>query len=115
MATPETTKECEIVADTLLERISSQKGKEKLDLSLCNMSRIPLHDIMENYGSPHYLDLSYNIIRYISPHFSIEFAKLTMLDLSRNELRKLPDNFGNLKQLVYLDIHRNKVSFNTKY
>lgn len=36
-------------------------------------------------------------------------SSLRTLDLSRNQLKRLPDNFGELDQLVFLDIHQNKV------
>lgn len=47
-------------------------------------------------------------------YFQKTFAKLThivKLDLSRNQLTELPENFGDMRQLKYLDLYSNQVSF----
>lgn len=101
----------EIVSESLMDRIRSQSQNKsgELDLSLCKIVQVPLTAIKEHCGYPTGLDLSFNAIRLLSKQFPVEMTQITKLDLSRNELKRLPDNFGAMKDLVYLDIQHNKV------
>lgn len=99
----------------LKERIYFQRGKPDLDLSLCNLSSVPLEAIEMQFGLEiSSLDLSYNRICTVTTLFPCKLVTLTKLDLSQNDLRQLPDNFGRLEQLVYLDVHKNQVRFYRK-
>jgi len=102
----------EETSETLIARLRSQQQSNKLDLSLCDLTRVPIESILAYYGRrPMSLDLSYNIIQYISPRFTFtpEFNQISKLDLSKNEIQRLPDTFGDLKELVYLDLSKNKL------
>lgn len=51
--------------------------------------KIPLQAISDNYdGTPVYLDLSFNAIRFVAPQFSRNFISLTKLDLGRNKIKR---------------------------
>ncbi|CAL8096007.1 unnamed protein product [Orchesella dallaii] len=97
------------ISETLVERIRSQRESENLDLSLCEITNIPLRAIKDHYGTPKDLDLSYNLIGYIKPVFVLDMKHCTKLNLARNGLQKLPENFGDMDQLTYLDLHANQV------
>ncbi|ODN05880.1 Leucine-rich repeat-containing protein 59 [Orchesella cincta] len=100
----------EAPSEALFERIRSQQGSGKLDLSLCEITKIPLKAIQEHYDDKlNELDLSFNLIRYMKPLFVLDMEQLTKLNLAKNDLQKLPDNFGEMKQLTYLDVHANQL------
>ncbi|KAK0134352.1 Leucine-rich repeat-containing protein 59 [Merluccius polli] len=79
----------------------------ELDLSLCNLSEVPVKELAA-FRKATVLDLSCNNITSLPP----EFCKLTHLvkvDLSKNQLTCLPDDLGNLGNLQHLDLYNNKL------
>ncbi|XP_019944208.1 leucine-rich repeat-containing protein 18 [Paralichthys olivaceus] len=56
----------------------------------------------------HRLTLS-NMGITIFPKCLLKLTNVDELDLSRNLIRKLPDNFGNFSSLRWLDLHSNKL------
>jgi len=90
-------KQCENAKETL-----------KLDLSQCSLTQIPdaVFYLMRDTALTA-CDLSSNVIRKIPPKLSIKFNLLTDLNLSKNEIYKLPDEFVDLTELQRLDISHN--------
>ncbi len=79
-----------------------QSGDGTLNLSKCHLEEIPLQVIRDYYDpTPLDLDISWNKICAISPEFSLNF--------SNNNIKTLPENFGLLTDLVYLDLSNNQV------
>lgn len=98
------------VSQMALDRIRVQGHSAKLDLSMSNLTFVPVEEIKEHYGNPVTLDLSHNHISCLCPKFVSEWKEhLTRLDVSNNRITMLPDDLGSLSQLTYLDIHRNMV------
>lgn len=52
-------------------------------------------------------DLSDNVITKIPPKFAVKFNLITDLNLSHNQMAKLPDEIADLKSLERLDISHN--------
>lgn len=42
----------------------------------------------------------------------VNLKQIVKLDLSRNMLTEIPENFGELRQLKYLDLYANQVNEN---
>lgn len=78
-----------------------------LDLSLMNISTIPVDDIKPLKRAT-VLDLSNNIITIINKDFS-SLVQLTKLDLSKNKIKLITDDFGNLVNLRHLDLYNNQI------
>merc|ERR1712176_762564 len=55
------------------------------------------------------LDFSRNKLRVLPPQFNQYATSLKKLDLSHNEITRLPDYFGLFKQLRTLDISHNQL------
>lgn len=99
-----------IVLEKIIE--ASTTRSEKLDLSMIKLTYVPIDEINQNYGCPTTLNLSYNLIACLNPRFIFNWKdSLTRLDLSNNCLEMLPNDFGSLSKLTYLDIHRNMVLY----
>lgn len=97
-----------------------------LDLSECQLVRVPdaVYHLMR-HTELKCCNLSSNVITKISPKFSAKFSLITgnfrvslcllssyalsvsELNLSRNQMSKLPDEFSDLEQLETLDISHN--------
>lgn len=75
------------------------------------LSGIPLKTLPGNFVGSHpeleVLDLRSTQLESL-PNSVYNLHKLVVLKLGRNNLQKLPDNFGNLKQLKSLDLSNNK-------
>lgn len=54
-------------------------------------------------------DLSGNVITKIPPKFTVNFNLITELNLSHNQLSKLPDEIADLDQLEKLDLSYNSM------
>lgn len=52
-------------------------------------------------------DLSGNVITKIPPKFAVKFSLITALNLSHNQMSKLPDEIADLGSLLRLDISHN--------
>lgn len=52
-------------------------------------------------------DLSGNVITKIPPKFAVKFSLITDLNLSHNQMSKLPDEIADLGSLQRLDISHN--------
>lgn len=78
-----------------------------LDLSLMNISVVPVNDIKPLKRAT-VLDLSNNVITTINSDFTT-LVQLTKLDLSNNKIRLIADDFGNLINLRHLDLYNNQI------
>lgn len=79
--------------------------EDEVDLSMCNLPRVPVKELaMVPRGTK--LDLSRNQLESLPDNFCT-LKHLTELDLSNNALRELPANFGDLPQLQRLDLYSN--------
>ncbi|KAK6620824.1 hypothetical protein RUM43_011120 [Polyplax serrata] len=52
-------------------------------------------------------NLSSNVITKIPPKFAVKFSLITDLNLSHNQMSKLPDELSDLEKLERLDISHN--------
>ncbi|XP_055295373.1 leucine-rich repeat-containing protein 20 isoform X3 [Sitodiplosis mosellana] len=79
-----------------------------LDLSECQLVQVPdaVYHLMRNTELKT-CDLSSNVIKKIPPKFAMKFSLITDLNLSLNQLNKLPDELADLTQLLRLDISHN--------
>ena len=55
------------------------------------------------------IDLSINLIVVIPDEFCLVLQHLVKLDLSKNKIKELPENFGLLQQLQHLDLYHNQL------
>ncbi|XP_058457181.1 leucine-rich repeat-containing protein 59 [Malaya genurostris] len=78
-----------------------------LDLSLMNITTIPVNDIKALKRAT-ILDLSNNAITIINKNFT-SLVQLTKLDLSNNKIQLITDDFGNLENLRHLNLYSNKI------
>ncbi|XP_075889692.1 leucine-rich repeat-containing protein 59 [Nelusetta ayraudi] len=78
------------------------------DLSLCNLSEVPVRELAL-FTKATVLDLSCNNIISLPPEFC-NLTHLVKVDLSKNQLTCLPDDLGNLSSLQHLDLYNNKLS-----
>ncbi|KFB36669.1 AGAP007632-PA-like protein [Anopheles sinensis] len=79
-----------------------------LDLSLMNVSEIPVDEI-KNLRRATVLDLSNNRITQIKSNFA-DLIQLTVLDLSKNRITSICDDFGLLTNLRRLDLYSNQIT-----
>ncbi|XP_017289417.1 leucine-rich repeat-containing protein 59 [Kryptolebias marmoratus] len=87
----------------LKDKISGNEA----DLSLCNLSEVPVKELA-SFPKATVLDLSCNNIISLPPEFC-NLTHLVKLDLSKNQLTCLPDDLGNLVSLQHLDLYNNKL------
>uniref|UniRef100_A0A3B3BR40 Leucine rich repeat containing 59 n=1 Tax=Oryzias melastigma TaxID=30732 RepID=A0A3B3BR40_ORYME len=66
----------------------------EMDLSLSNLSEVPVKELVSRLCLFHFCTLTH----------------LVKLDLSKNQLTCLPDDFGNLVNLQHLDLYNNKLT-----
>jgi Leucine-rich repeat (LRR) protein len=79
----------------------------KANLSRQNLSEVYL-GLMKGFADICWLDLSYNQIKCLPEEFG-SLEKLVHLDLKQNMLESLPDSFKNLSGLTYLDLSYNNL------
>ncbi|KAJ7385204.1 Leucine rich repeat containing 59 [Desmophyllum pertusum] len=91
------------------EEIKDKFDGEELDLSLCNLAKVPVRE-MASLPKATVVDLSCNNLT-ILPDTFCTLRHLVRLDLSKNALTELPRDFGNLNQLKRLDLYSNQLSF----
>uniref|UniRef100_A0A182T8G6 Leucine-rich repeat-containing protein 59 n=1 Tax=Anopheles maculatus TaxID=74869 RepID=A0A182T8G6_9DIPT len=82
-----------------------------LDLSLMNISKVPVQEISNftDLTQLTQIDLSKNRITSICDDFGL-LVNLRRLDLYKNQITKLPLTFGRLKNLKYLDLKENPLN-----
>ncbi|XP_065072151.1 leucine-rich repeat-containing protein 59-like [Rhopilema esculentum] len=89
------------------EELKRRLDGNELDLSLCSIVKVPVKQI-SSLPKVTVIDLSCNNIRELPDSFCTLVA-LTQLDLSKNDLISLPGMFGQLKNLKRLDLYNNKL------
>ena len=79
-----------------------------LDLSECQLIQLPdaVFHLMRNTELKS-CDLSGNVITKIPPKFALKFSLISELNLSHNQMGKLPDELIDLACLEILDISHN--------
>lgn len=92
----------------VVERCDDAKENNNLDLSECELIQVPdaVYHLMR-HTELKTCDLSGNVITKISPKFAIKFSLITDLNLSHNQMAKLPDELADLQSLEMLDISHN--------
>ncbi|XP_071829010.1 leucine-rich repeat-containing protein 20-like [Apostichopus japonicus] len=84
---------------------------QQLDLSRCLLESFPLavYHLVRNVSLIK-CNLSHNKLKLLDSKFSKNFDALTELNISHNELHKLPENINLLQELVNLDASQNKLN-----
>uniref|UniRef100_A0A2M4CRT7 Putative leucine-rich repeat lrr protein associated with apoptosis in muscle tissue n=1 Tax=Anopheles darlingi TaxID=43151 RepID=A0A2M4CRT7_ANODA len=92
----------------VVERCDDAKENHNLDLSECELIQVPdaVYHLMRHTELKS-CDLSGNVITKISPKFAVKFSLITDLNLSHNQMAKLPDELADLHSLKTLDISHN--------
>ncbi|XP_023160292.1 leucine-rich repeat-containing protein 20 isoform X1 [Drosophila hydei] len=92
----------------VVRRCEDAKENHKLDLSQCELMQIPdaVYHLMRN-TELQTCNLSGNVLKKMTPKFALKFSTITDLNLSYNQLTKLPDEFANLSALTNLNISHN--------
>uniref|UniRef100_A0A1L8DJM7 Putative leucine-rich repeat lrr protein associated with apoptosis in muscle tissue n=1 Tax=Nyssomyia neivai TaxID=330878 RepID=A0A1L8DJM7_9DIPT len=85
----------------------AKENGTNLDLSECQLMQVPdaVYHLMRNTELKT-CDLSCNVIKKIPPKFAVKFSLITDLNLSHNQMSKLPD------ELADLALERLDISFN---
>lgn len=78
------------------------------DLSECQLMQVPdaVYHLMRHTELKS-CDLSGNVITKIPPKFAVKFSLITDLNLSHNQMSKLPDEIKDLGSLLRLDLSHN--------
>lgn len=89
-------------------RCNEAQENNMLDLSECQLMQVPdaVYHLMR-HTELKTCDLSGNVITKIPPKFAVKFNLITDLNLSHNQLAKLPDEIADLSALQRLDISNN--------
>lgn len=92
----------------VVERCDDAKENNNLDLSECELIQVPdaVYHLMRHTELKS-CDLSGNVITKISPKFAVKFSLITDLNLSHNQMAKLPDELADLHSLEMLNISYN--------
>ncbi|XP_001355079.4 leucine-rich repeat-containing protein 20-like isoform X1 [Drosophila pseudoobscura] len=92
----------------VVHRCEDAKENEHLDLSECQLMTLPdaVYHLMRNTVLKS-CDLSGNDLKSITPKFTQKFSAITDLNLSSNNLSRLPDELANMTALAKLNISRN--------
>ncbi|XP_023298610.1 leucine-rich repeat-containing protein 20 isoform X2 [Lucilia cuprina] len=92
----------------VVQRCENAEESKHLDLSECELMQIPdaVYHLMRNTELKT-CDLSGNVIKKISPKFAMKFSLITDLNLSHNQMTKLPDELADLMNLTKLNISHN--------
>ncbi|XP_052903105.1 leucine-rich repeat-containing protein 20 [Anopheles moucheti] len=92
----------------VVERCDDAKENNNLDLSECELIQVPdaVYHLMR-HTELKTCDLSSNVITKISPKFAVKFSFITDLNLSHNQMARLPDELADLHSLEMLDISHN--------
>ncbi|CAH1175696.1 unnamed protein product [Phaedon cochleariae] len=89
-------------------RCNEAKENESLDLSNCQLMQVPdaVYHLMRHTELKS-CDLSENDITKIPPKFAEKFNLISDLNLSHNQMSKLPDEWADMGSLENLDISYN--------
>ncbi|KAJ8969546.1 hypothetical protein NQ314_001698 [Rhamnusium bicolor] len=89
-------------------RCNEAQENENLDLSNCQLMQVPdaVYHLMR-HTELKTCDLSDNVITKIPPKFAAKFNLITDLNLSHNQMSKLPDECAEMGSLQRLDISHN--------
>ncbi|RZF41272.1 hypothetical protein LSTR_LSTR010500 [Laodelphax striatellus] len=89
-------------------RCNDAKENNNLDLSECQLMQVPdaVYHLMRHTELKG-CNLSSNVITKIPPKFAVKFSLITELNLSNNQMSKLPDELADLTELEKLDISHN--------
>lgn len=92
----------------VVRRCDDAKENNMLDLSECQLMQVPdaVYHLMR-HTELKTCDLSGNVIKKIPAKFALKFSLITELNLSHNQMSKLPDELADLKSLQHLDISHN--------
>ncbi|XP_034234978.1 leucine-rich repeat-containing protein 40-like isoform X2 [Thrips palmi] len=79
-----------------------------LDLSECQLVQVPdaVYHLMRHTALTT-CNLSGNVITKLPPKFAVKFSLITELNVSHNQMSKLPDELCDLAELHSLDISHN--------
>ncbi|XP_029311405.1 leucine-rich repeat-containing protein 59 [Cottoperca gobio] len=88
--------------------LKDQIDGNEADLSLCNLTEVPVRELAL-FTKVTVVDLSCNNITSLPPEFC-NLTHLMKVDLSKNQLTCLPDDLGNLVSLQHLDLYNNKLT-----
>ncbi|XP_040570515.1 leucine-rich repeat-containing protein 40 isoform X2 [Lepeophtheirus salmonis] len=92
----------------VVNRVEDARENSSLDLSNCQLIQVPVAVyFMMKQTTLTSVNLSFNVIKKISPKFPIQFNNLTELNLSNNQISNLPDEFEECKDLETVDISHN--------
>lgn len=89
-------------------RCNEAQENNNLDLSECQLMRVPdaVYHLMRHTELKG-CNLSSNVITKIPPKFAVNFSLITELNLSNNQMSKLPDELADLADLERLNISHN--------
>ncbi|XP_063547796.1 leucine-rich repeat-containing protein 57 isoform X2 [Cydia strobilella] len=89
-------------------RCEDAQESQTLDLSECQLMQVPdaVYHLMRHTELKS-CDLSGNVITKIPPKFAVKFSLITDLNLSNNQMARLPDELCTLACLERLDISHN--------
>ncbi|XP_063633384.1 leucine-rich repeat-containing protein 57 isoform X2 [Cydia splendana] len=89
-------------------RCEDAQESQALDLSECQLMQVPdaVYHLMRHTELKS-CDLSGNVITKIPPKFAVKFSLITDLNLSNNQMARLPDELCTLACLERLDISHN--------
>ncbi|KOC66040.1 Leucine-rich repeat-containing protein 20 [Habropoda laboriosa] len=89
-------------------RCEEAQENKNLDLSECQLMQVPdaVYHLMRHTELKR-CDLSGNVITKLPPKFAVKFSLITELNLSHNQMSKLPEELSELQALERLDISHN--------
>ncbi|XP_046412179.1 leucine-rich repeat-containing protein 20 isoform X2 [Neodiprion pinetum] len=89
-------------------RCERAQEDEDLDLSECQLMQVPdaVYHLMRHTELKR-CNLSGNVITKIPPKFAVKFSLINELNLSHNQMSKLPEELSELQALKRLDISHN--------
>lgn len=92
----------------VVSRCEEAQDNCNLDLSECQLMQVPdaVYHLMRHTELKR-CDLSGNVITKIPPKFAVKFSLITELNLSHNQMSKLPEELAELQALERLDISHN--------
>ncbi|XP_058804789.1 leucine-rich repeat-containing protein 40 [Phymastichus coffea] len=92
----------------VVSRCEEAQDNCQLDLSECQLMQVPdaVYHLMRHTELKS-CDLSGNVITKIPPKFAVKFSLISELNLSHNQMGKLPEELSELQELERLDISHN--------
>ncbi|XP_033111472.1 leucine-rich repeat-containing protein 20-like [Anneissia japonica] len=93
----------------VVNRCESGKESWSLDLSNCGLKSVPdaIFHLMRN-TTVLTCDMSGNQLQKLPAKLAIQFCDMSEFNASGNRLNALPDEFGNLAMLTYLNLSKNR-------